>query len=272
MKNIFKALKYLNKDEKGSLLPMIAIILILTISLGAVNFALVVMYRDRAVVRNALDAGTTSSLAAVAVEKHKPIYYGERERVIEKISIICGMKEIEVPRVTEWLNTESDIKNYIQLDVSRANNVAKQYFEKNIELSNLDYNIKSWDFVVTYDEKRVYTVKKRRNVRRPHFKLGIIPPRRSCDPGIPDVYSYVSNPETWWFSDFEEATTDSWNLPSKWSSNTSENKEIIFPRWVEVKAKVVLELPVPFGSLIGRTTYNASFDVTSYKELIHAIP
>lgn len=268
--NIFmRKIKRFLIDDEGSILPMIAVVLILSILLGAVNFALVIMYRDRAVVRNAIDAGVTSSLAAVAVEKNHYINYDERLRTIKSVAVPCGEKPIIVPRIQEWINTESNLKNYIQLDVSVADKVAKEYFNKNMNGNSLEFNIKSWDYKVTYDDKRIYDVEKRRGVSRPYFEKGK-EPKRECDPGIPDVYSKVTNPEYWWKDDFTGANTGKWTPPPKWEWGYYERRRVIFPRWVRVDAIVTVELPVPFGSLIGRRTYRASIKTTAIKELVNA--
>ncbi len=259
MNVILKNFNRFKKDEQGSVLPMIAVVLILVIMLGAVNFALVVMYRDRTTVRNALDAGITSSLAAVAKEEKKAIYYGERSYCSDgywrtnkkgKSRWVCTERT--------WVNTESNYKNYVQLNVGLANGIAKHYFEENMDLNNLDYNIKSWNYSVTYDDERIYTVKKNRNLHR--SGSGIV--------------NNVTNPPDWWLTankGFSGASTGDWEPPEGWTEETNEEREVLFPRWVEVKANVKVELPVPFGKLVGRSTYTAGFDITAFKELIEVI-
>lgn len=286
---INKLLKPL-KNNRGSMLPMIAVLVALSFLLGLVNFTLAVMYRDRALVRNALDAGTTSSLAAVAEEKFRAIKYGEEDIVTETVYIKCinkyfvgydywGYPEYETvdesfdaPRVIVWENTFNDIKNYIQLDVSNAEKVAKEYFEKNMKLNDLKYTVKDWSYSVTYDDKRIYDVKKDRTIVpvRPAFKAGRKPSGTNCDGGTPDIYNEVENPDEWWLSDFSGADTGSWTPPSGWTDAIVEENKVIFPRWAEVKASITVELPIPFGGFLGKSTYKANFDVTSYKELTRA--
>ena len=290
---IYNLFKDLATDEKGSILPMIAVVLILIIILGAVNFSLVIMYRDRAVVRNALDAGATSSLVATAVEKHKPINYGESLITLESqfveciVQVVVGESEDEngnieeiyededrsatVPVVQEWINTESEIKNYIQLDPDEAEDIAKEYFEKNMKGNNLKHEVKDWNFSVNYDDQRIYTVIKNRDINRPYVP-GQRPSGANCDFGSPEIINSVTNPETWWPSDFAGANTGSWSSPPGWTDAVSEKRDVLFPRWVEVKANVIVELPVPLGKLVGRETYKASFDVTAFKELVNTIP
>lgn len=289
---IYNLFKDLYKDERGSILPMIAVVLILVIIIGSVNFALVVMYRDRAVVRNAIDAAATSSLAASAVEKKKAITYGETLVTTKTEFIKCiQWEEVGVdedgepineefdnsfysPREQVWQNTESEIKNYIQLNIGQAEAVAKEYFEKNMKGNSIKYNIKSWNYDVTYDDKRMYKVEKNRTIIpiRPAFTPGREPSGANCDAGVPDIYNEVKNPETWWSSDFSGANTGFWSSPPGWTDSISEEREVIFPRWVEVNVKVTVELPVPFGDFLGKITYKANFDVTAFKELIYAIP
>lgn len=259
--DLYKKTQKFIKDRDGSVLPIIAVVLILVIILGAVNFALVVMYRDRAVVRNALDAGATSSLAAVAKEREKAIYYGEYSYCSKgywktKTNKDGEPYDVWVCTETTWINTESGKKNYVHLNVNTANNVAKEYFKKNMELSNFKYSIKNWNYSVKYDDKRIYEVRKNRNINRSGAK----------------IVNKVTNPSKWWFSDFAGANTGSWTVPGGWTDERREKRNITFPRWVEVKVSVTVELPVPFGALVGRSTYDAGFDVTAYKELINAIP
>lgn len=289
---IYNLFRDLATDERGSILPMIAVILILTIILGAVNFSLVVMYRDRAMVRNALDAGATSSLAAVAVEKEKAINYEEVLITTDTEYIKCiqweevGLDQDGEPIYEEfdnsfttpteqvWKNTESDIKNYIQLNVGQADSVAKEYFEKNMKGNSLKYDVKNWNYHATYDDKRIYTVKKNRAIFpiRPAFVPGRKPSGSNCDAGVPDIYNEVTNPETWWPSDFAGANTGSWSSPPGWTDAVSEERDVLFPRWVEIKVNVVVELSVPLGKLVGRETYKASFEITAFKELVYSIP
>ena len=121
----------------------------------------------------------------------------------------------------------------------------------------MEYTIKNWEYSATYDDKRKYEVKKNRNIER-----------KTTD----SVINNVTNPPNWWVSDFMGAGTGLWVAPKGWTNATKEKRNIIFPRWVEVKIKATVELPVPFGSLVGRSTYDAGFEVGVYKELIHAIP
>lgn len=241
------------KDEKGSALPMIAVVLILVIFIGTVNFALVVMYRDRTSVRSALDAGVTSSMSAATEEKkERRLYYGYRTPCIDgywdhytdsegksKKRWICTRRA--------YVNSESgSIKNYIYLNKVEGSNIAKQYFKENLELNNIkNYRIISWDYSVIYDDKRYYEVIK----------------NRGLDWSKSDYVNRLTNPDDWWRYEFGDSEPDSW-------SRQPETRRVRFPRWVEVTAKVTIELPVPLGNLIGKESYRVSFDTVAFKELI----
>lgn|GEM_PF-2646054 len=329
-------LKKLLADERGSVLPMIAVILILVILIGMVNFGLVVAYRDRAAVRNALDAGVTSALAKDAREINRAIIYGEGAVCVKKVTlsnwdrviveykkVITGYKEVitgykeeidgytgsgdpiykdvpiyeDVPTygwdpvyeweynpvkvctVRHWRDTESKTKNYIQMPVGQASTTAQNYFEKNMDKNRLPGKVVNWNFEVTYDDERIYTVKKNRTIVpiRPAFEPGITPkgasfPGDSYDPGKPDIHNFVKNPKNWWFSDFGGANTQSWTMKPSWTDDISEERDIIFPRWLEVKANVEVEIPIPFGKYLGKESYTTSFETVAFKELVHVIP
>lgn len=66
---------------------------------------------------------------------------------------------------------------------------------------------------------------------------------------------------------------DELTIVPDWNSNTvyEKRKNVPFPRWVEVKASAKVELPVPFGELLGRKTYVAEFETNGFKELIEVI-
>lgn len=302
------------KDEKGSALPFISIILILIILVGVVNYALVVMYRDRTSVRDALDAGVTSSLVAHIEEKQKALYYGEtlscRERnwIMPCRKRVCTNRDSEghctnykwvywkerVCSLKAWKNTKSNFKNYIYLDKEDAEKTAREYIEENLKLNNLEGRAKilSLSYEVTYDDKRTYTVVKKRDLTR-SFVTGVHPSKWN-NPGTPDQASsqyreggklLLNNPlwneydgETWWKVEFKGAygadgTMDKLTNPPDWNSSEAyeEREDVYFPRWVEIKAKATVELPVPFGTMLGKETYTAEFETTGFKELIEVI-
>lgn len=185
-----KVLKKFIKDERGSVLPLIAVILILIIYIGCTNFALAVMYRDRTTVRDALEAGVTSSLVAHAKEENRGLYHGE-----ELVDVKWGWDDVpcrkwvcdsrdkdghctsghyeywdedNVLSSRAWKNTEGNFKNYIYLDKGAAESTARSYMEENFKLNNLEGRAKivSLSYEITYDDQRTYTVVKNRDLNR----------------------------------------------------------------------------------------------------------
>lgn len=68
-------MKIINNEE-GSVLPIIAVILILFIFVGAYEIGNIFVYRDRAVVGDAIDSAVTSALAVeTSVQSHDTTYY-----------------------------------------------------------------------------------------------------------------------------------------------------------------------------------------------------
>ena len=285
---LIKLFKKFKDDEKASVLPLIAVVLILIIIIGIVNFSLVVMYRDRAVVRNALDAGVTSSLALGASEEFRALNYVEALVTVKTATMHCERSvkvgedsdgkpiyemepySIQVPRVKHWVNAENTKKNYVKLTDGQG--IAMAYFSKNMEENGMDYSLISFSYNVTYDDKRIYTLNKDRTIvpYRIYFEEGV--PPSWCDRGTPDIYNKVTTPKAWWRTDFAGANTGDWEMAEKWEDTPSvEEREVIFPRWVEVKASVTVEMPVPLGKLMGKRSYRSSFDIVAFKELKEVI-
>lgn len=244
-------------DKKGSMLPMIAIIIILLVMIGCVNLSLTIMYRNRATVRNALDVAIVSSLASASQEKTRPVNYGEYSNCTAGywVSSTCTDSEgndydcsYYVCTEITYFNSENDFKNYIWLNKTLAKDVANQYLIENLDLNKINYRLLNMEYDVKYDQERYYTVRKNRNINRPSTG------------GIPAIVNTVTNPDSWWINEF--------NYPeSAWSSQTNETKRIIFPRWVEVTASVTVELPIPFGNIINKPTFITTWEMSTVKEL-----
>ncbi|WP_459195620.1 hypothetical protein [Wukongibacter baidiensis] len=293
-------------DERGSALPLIAVILILIIGIGCVNFGLAVMYRDRTAVRDALEAGVASSVAASAIEEKRAIDYGETLVCVEKNWTMNCRKKVCTNRDSEgnctatkwvywdekvcslkaWQNAEWDEQNYIYLDIGKAKSLARSYIEENLKLNNLTNNrakIVSFEYKVFYDDERVFTVKKDRYLNRPD-KSGTKPSGWN-DPGTPaETSQYVRggkkllnnpswnefNDEAWWKVQFEGAEPKELANVDDWSDSRQEEREVYFPRWVKVKASVTVELPIPLGGLLNKEKHRSTFETTYIKELIKA--
>lgn len=310
-----KAAKNFENDTEGIMLPILAGMVIVFVLLGTVNFSLLIMYRDRAAVRNALDAAVASSLAAHTRELHVHLNYGERRdvistnRYIRGVTINCGYTNHDPPRAisgrdcryrTEnkvylWRNTKTISKNYIHLPVSAANATARSYFNENLEM-NIGSNtrVRDWNYRVRYDDARFYNIHKNRTyMNQPRTIRSLSMGTTTCtstrcgggDGTSPKVlqsgiYNEVTNAHetygSWWNGSsrgFVGADTGSWGGAPGFSSNPVETiNDVLFPRWVEVTATATVEMPVPFPSVLGRRTYNATFTITAFKELVRAIP
>lgn len=291
------------KDERGSVLPMVAILLILIIGIGCASFSIVIMNRDRTTVREALDASVASSLEAVAKEETRGIYQSEKLECVEKLWTMHCRKKVCTNRDSEgkctsykwvywdekvcslkaWQNTQSNYKNYVWLDKGKATAVARQYLEENLKLNNLEgrAKIKGFKYEVIADTDRKYAVKKDRYLTRP-YKQGT-PPNGWNDPGTPaETAQYtrggkklLNNPgwneydgKAWWMVEFDGVEPMELSNIQNWTSQRQEVREVYFPRWVKVRATVSVELPVIYGGLFKKPNFTTSYTTEFYvKEL-----
>lgn len=148
-------IKKILKNEKGQLLPFIAVIMILLILFTALQFALSMAYLSRIKARDALDSAVLSA-ASIAERQTRPTFYGEK-KVVRRNS--DGSIEVV------WIKTTSNYKPYLYLSRSDAIEIAEEYFIKNLKLSNLKgYRILDLDITIKNDENNPIQVVKRRPV------------------------------------------------------------------------------------------------------------
>lgn len=161
------------KDEKGSILPLIAVIIIIFILVGAYQLGSIFIYRDRAIVRDAVDSACTSALASsTEVEAHYTNYYEKKYTKKDKDGKVIS---------TTWKPKESNREYNLRLDKSNAETTAKNYFDKIIKTNGINASLVSWDFDVDYDEERYINVKQDR--------------------------THTSLTSSWWAYDSENGTT-----------------------------------------------------------------
>lgn len=235
---MLETLRKLHSDIKGSMTPFIAILLILMILVGAYRFSLMLVYRDRTIVRDALDAAVTSALAGAASEKWIETYYYE--------ALVCTQSHEEsyededgntvtytVCDLWEWMPFETASKNYVHLNRGLAESIARDYFEKNMKFNKKNFKIKKFNFNYEYDKGRYITVESDRE--------------------------NTSAPYSWWFSEFGDS--------SPGSLGAVDSKSVRFPRWVKVYIDVDVEVSIPMGAMLGRKTMNIKWDASAVKEL-----
>lgn len=231
-KKISQWMKLFLKNEKGSILPLIAVVLILFILIGAYELSSIFVYRDRAVVRDALDSAATSALAAGFVVQSYPTNYSEVQVPImgsdaKGNPIVIGYR---------WEAQESAPKKNIYLDRSKAESIAKENFNKVLSGNNIKGSLIDWNFTVTYDDERYLNVTQ----------------NRSHTPLAP----------SWWISSFSDSQPDPWTTPT-----SNEQKMVRFPRWVKVGITVKYRDPVLMGGVFGKTTQDFSWTTEAVKEL-----
>lgn len=154
------------KDEQGSVLPLITVVMIIFILVGAYQIGNIFVYRDRAIVRDAIDSACTSALTSgTKVESHAT-RYSENHVVIWSEEGVDELGNVTSPSTLiadYWESTESHSKYNIFLDEGKAEAEAKSNFQKIITGNNIKATLISWDFSVEYDNERYLTVTQHRS-------------------------------------------------------------------------------------------------------------
>lgn len=201
-------------------MPFIAVLVLLAISLGAVNIALLNLFRDKTIVRDAVDAACTSALAGGAKLSKKATYYNESYDPVEWEEIEVDGRKMWVPVKWEWRPHSSHYEEYIALTKGNANSIANAYLKKNLELSNVKYSSCKLTVDLEFDQKRTFIVIKDRS-------------------NVEDIPPY------WWTSEVIQTTKVVPDVQPPWESNDScsyEEREIIFPRWVKITCTATVDL------------------------------
>lgn len=215
---ILHKIKILVKSQEGSVLPLIMAVVSLSILLGAYNIGLSFIYKDRAIIRDAVDSAVLSSLSGGTEEKSVPTYYYETYHEDEE--------NIE----DKWKGRDKDEERYIYLDKELAESIALEYFNRLLEENGVKYRLIDWDYDYIYDQQRIIKVIKDRE--------------------------YFEDPSSWWIDD-NLYYNDKTNEEEKWNPRESyEEKNIRFPRWVQATLKVKVEIPIPMGKIFNNEHRN----------------
>ncbi len=223
-------------DDKGSITPFMAVLLILCILIGAVNIALTIIYKDRTIIRDALDAACTSALAGATEEKWRSTIYTEYTNVV-----IDDDYNIEI----QYKSDENLEKSYIYTDRIKAKEIFTDILQKNLDMNIKKYRINDFKIWFEYDGKNKAKVVKER-------------------------YEVTSNPESWWKYEFEgtDVFIKDYVSEESWDNRPYDHKNIIFPRWVKIKAYVDVELNTPMAKIIGfKNTISIKHKTETVKEL-----
>ena len=201
-------------------MPFIAVLVLLAISLGAVNIALLNLFRDRTIVRDALDSACTSALAGGAEVNERATFYYEKLVPVRWETVVIDGKTKSIPVEWEWKPRERNYANFVALTQSEAKNIADYYFKKNLELNRVNYS--SYDLTVhlEFDQNRTHeVVKERENVDK--------------------------KPPYWWTTEVIQTTKVVPDVQPPWEPNdvcSYEDREIIFPRWVKITCIATVDL------------------------------
>ena len=201
-------------------MPFIAVLVLLAISLGAVNIALLNLFRDRTTVRDALDSACTSALAGGAEVKERATYYYEALVPVKWETIIVDGRSKRVPIEWEWKPREKNYANFIALTQGEARSIADDYFKKNLELNRVNYSSYNLRVYLEFDQNRSFEVTKDRS-------------------------NVDKKPPYWWTTEVIQTTKVVPDVQLPWEPNdvcSYEDREIIFPRWVKITCIATVDL------------------------------
>lgn len=200
-------------NEKGSVLVFATVIIIIMLMLAFLHIVIGFIFRDQVIVLDALDSAVTAALSQ-AEEKHRNTYYYEKLEITDYIRI----DGVDFPIEYKWIkdeSTEGYAGNYVYLSHANAYNYANEYFNKYLELNDVDYEIKNFHLEVDYDDERWLPVV---NTRYATFQ--------------------PNEPYPWWQDEFGD--DGSFQFPNQLIY-------VRFPRWVTVTINTTIEMPIPFG-------------------------
>jgi len=156
-------IRLLLKDERGQLMPFLAICILIMLGFASVSLGLSTVYRDRMIIRDALDAAAAAATSQAEFAE-SPTEYGEKKHDAVKD------KDGKVIKPAYWTKTEGQYVKYVVLnDAGLSETLARSYFEKNMLHNGLRYELKSWDLKIILDKSQRLQVHK----HRPHTE-GII--------------------------------------------------------------------------------------------------
>lgn len=129
------------------MMPFLAVSMAIMLGFAALSIGLSMIYNDRMIIRDALDAAAAAALGQAAVEE-QPTYFGEKK-------VKVGEDEYE------WKKTKKQYKSRILVNESEADLVAKSYFNKNLGNNNISYKIKDWDIQINLENNQLQVTKNR---------------------------------------------------------------------------------------------------------------
>lgn len=329
LEHILKKYKDFTQDISGSVMPLISAVIIIIIMVGTVNISLIMMHRDRLIVRNALDAGITAALALHARELHVDLEYKQgrpcliwHSQLTSESGGVCDSWEYcdswdeydncdgwstaysyeqlcvneDVCQHYQYQNIRGNSKNYIHINRGLAENSAREYFIRNIQINDgIDVNtIRRFSIDIRYDDQRTFDVYKNRpRMIDERILQELLLVDSTCSYGCPTTgmsstsYIAVGEPkitntvtnahedfESWWLGEargFAGADTGSWSPSPAFSGDPIETiEDVLFPRWVELTGVAEVEIQIPFGRYVGRDTFPVRFEVVAFRELAYA--
>lgn len=253
-------------DERGAMLPFIAFMLMILILFASFSIGTTMMFMQRKVVEDALDAAVLSVTMASVQEKTKPVYYYDypvwvctetKTRTDDEGNeyTVCVDGYYYVAQSSRYN------KNYIYLK-SNAGSVLRDYFERNLRRNMSDYNIKNINYKIEYDNERFLMIQK---------NLQFLDP-----PATWRGYELVGqsyNPSPWWMSEFYRST-NFMGEPEDFTMDEIEERIVRFPRWVKITATATVEVPSIMGGMLtpGGNTTDVNVTVAAVRELLEVDP
>lgn len=239
--NIWKihaAITKTRKEEKGQIMPFIAIIFVIIVIFVAFSVGTSLHFYDSKATEDALDAALLSALAGAVRETSRPTYYGDclyrdyrichrttghrwciqwrtvdgRRRCVRRCSngIRYFLQFWYVP-----YETFGNHANYIYIDRNRAERIFLDYLNANLEGAGSAATVRNVNISYEFDDERFFEVRKEMDYLRPvapgrrrHCRAKAVPGgqcvrSRACSCCLQyEVRGVSENPEAYWFNEF----------------------------------------------------------------------
>ncbi len=266
---------YILKDDKGQVLPLVAIMLMIILMFASVAIGSTLAFKERKEVQDVIDAALLSALLATSEQREAPTKYEERTVGSERVCGVCYYTDEDGNTYSEVRCTysrydhyivEKDFKNYIYVNPSQFEDVFRTYFN----LNNRNAELKNIDLKFVYDDERYLTIiKNLPNLHTPDSSR----PASICGTSYTlRHYYHIENPPAWWRNEFSGTNL---TLPIAWTELTYETRSgggsrgaVPFPRWVEVTANVTVEVSSFMGSFVGgKDSYEINVTSVAFQEV-----
>lgn len=253
--------KYI-KNEKGQLLPFIAVAMVIMLLFSSFAIAVSMSFRERKLVQDAIDSALLSAVLVSTEKRSAPTRYIQTSYLTDPRTITCPgdpPTQVTIYRRRVYETSATDYRNYIVIDQNKARTIFETYFKLNLSSNSGSARIIDWSLDIKYDNERYLNViKDLPNLHTANYRTN----HRTCGHSYTRTHDFrVTNPSAWWLNEFGGLLP----VPGGWTNSTFEEKKwrtsgthglggpVPFPRYVEVTVHAVVEVMPPMGNLLGST-------------------